>query len=263
MDELRKALDDEARRVRAEAEVLDQVKARAHRRRMTRQVGSGIAALAIAGAGFAVAFGAFRGPSGVPRAGPTSSLSPSPPPLMILVGGPEQAQSSVQELAHLLISDGYDVNTFFVSEQPTPITSIRFPAWNQEEAARIRDTYLPGASLEQQASPYHPPPDITITVGADYQALRNATVRVRVLDAGGGTAATDRAADLLAAAGYDIVEVGGDPVLRIKAGVIVACAPQHDEAGRRILEEFFPDALFQGEIPSPDHDVTVYIGPED
>lgn len=82
-----------------------------------------------------------------------------------------------------------------------------------------------------------------------------------MLDAGGGTGATQAAADMLQEAGYDVVEVGGEPVLRIKAGAIVACAPDHDEEGFQILKRYFPDALFRGELPSEDHDVTVYIGP--
>jgi hypothetical protein len=91
--------------------------------------------------------------------------------------------------------------------------------------------------------------------------LANGAVQVRVLDAGGGAGATEAAADMLQRAGYDVVEVGGEPDL-IKAGYIVACAPQHDEEGIRILEEFFPGAYFRGEVPAEDHDVTVYIGPD-
>jgi hypothetical protein len=256
MDDLRRALDDEAQWVSSDPDMLQRVRNRARRRSLIRQVGTGVLALSIAGAGFAVAVGAFRGPSGLPMAGPTSSLSPSPSQLNIVVAGSKEVRPSAMELSELLLSDGYEVMAFVLIES-RPDTTIRFPAWNREEALRIREKYLPGATLEEQASPYHPPPDITITVGADYEELRNGAVQVRVLDAGGGRSATDTAAGQLQGAGYDVVEVGNAPSVYDES--IVACAPQHDEAGLRILQQFFPTADFRGEIPSPDHDVTVYV----
>ena len=260
MGEFSGRLDAEARRVAADADALERVKHRARRRRLNRQVGSGALALAIAGAGFAVAFGAFQGPRGLPRAGPTSSLSPSPSPLNIVVAGSESAQPLVIELMKLLSTEGHDVDAIVSTYPPNSDTTIQFPAWNRMEAQRIREQFLPGAMMDEAASPYHPPPDIRITLGPDYRQLRNDTVQVRVLDAGGGSGATRAAADMLAAAGYDVVEVGE---LSAEYDVtIVACAPQHDEEGLRILEEFFPKADFRGELPSEDHDVTVYVGPD-
>jgi hypothetical protein len=78
MSEFGDRLDAEARRVAAEPDALASIKNRAHRRRVRRQVGSGVAALAVAGAGFAVAASAFRsGPSFQPRVGPIASSPPA------------------------------------------------------------------------------------------------------------------------------------------------------------------------------------------
>lgn len=81
MDELRQLLDDEARRVEAGPDPLEAVKRRVGRRRVKRQVGTGVVALAIAGSGFALAFEAFQtGRPGRPLVGPTESGSPSGTP---------------------------------------------------------------------------------------------------------------------------------------------------------------------------------------
>jgi hypothetical protein len=78
MDELRQQLDDEARQVEAGPDALAMLKRRAGRRRVTRQVGSRVIALAVAGAGFALAFQAFQGePGGRPLVGPSGSISPT------------------------------------------------------------------------------------------------------------------------------------------------------------------------------------------
>jgi hypothetical protein len=81
-----------------------------------------------------------------------------------------------------------------------------------------------------------------------------------VLDASGRPGVARAAADILAADGYDVVALGKTD--SIYETTIVACAPQHDEEGFRILKRYFPEANFRGEIPSEEHDVTVYIGPD-
>jgi hypothetical protein len=58
-----------------------------------------------------------------------------------------------------------------------------------------------------------------------------------------------------------VVEVG--EARAVYSQSVVACAPQHDEEGWRILKEFYPRAAFRGEIPSEEHDVTVYVGKDE
>jgi hypothetical protein len=267
MGEFKDRLDAEARRVAAEPDALASIKDRARRRRVRRQVGSGVAALAVAGAGFAVAVVAFRGgPLVGPAVGPSVSPSSQSPQWwrpIVVVEGPAQLQDDINDLSGRLQDDGYNVEwKAFVQGMPVnDHTVIQYKPAYLEDAAAIREDVVPVVMFDAVSWPDNRP-DIEITIGADYRELLNGFVQVRVLDAGGGEGATDAAADMLAAAGYDIVEVGGDSELLIKAGAIVACAPNHDEEGFRILEEFFPDAHFRGELPSADHDVTVYIGPE-
>jgi hypothetical protein len=257
MDDLRKYLDEEARRVETGPDPLEAVKRRAGRRRVTRQVGTGALALAVAGAGLGVAFSAFRGGSGVrPLVGPTNSLSPWPPS-NILVVGPGNLGDAASALASRLDKAGHDVNIVFCADCPVhPSTTIQYRPDAEAEAESIRSEFLPGADLERVTWPANRG-DIHLNLGADYTEPANGTVRVSVLDAGGGRAATDTAAGQLRGAGYDVVEVGDAPSVFDKT--VVACAPQHDEAGLRILKQFFPTAEFRGQIPSLDHDVTVYV----
>jgi hypothetical protein len=182
---------------------------------------------------------------------------------VVVVAGAERLEGQVNDLTRRLVDAGYNVEwKELIGGIAIPEhTSLLYKPEALKQATAIRTEIVPVAMFDAVGWPDNRP-DIEITIGADYRELLNGLVRVRVLDAGGGEGARDAAADMLAAAGYDIVEAGGDSELLIKAGAIVACAPNHDEEGMRILEEFFPHALFQGELPSAEHDVTVYIGPE-
>lgn len=260
MDELKQHLDDEARRVEAAPGALEALKRRAGRRRVTRQIGTGTLALAVAAGGFALAWNAFQSrPAGQPLVGPSMSPSPGAAP-NILVAGPGSLQEEAKRLAVWLVLYGYSPDTILCPDCPVPeSTTIQYRAEARAEAKSIRREVLPEAALQEVSWPAKRG-DIYITLGMDYGELAIGTVRVRVLDAGGGRAATDTAAGQLRGAGYDVVEVADAP-----AGydeTVVACAPQHDEAGSRILEEFFPDADFRPELPSPDYDVTIYVGPD-
>jgi hypothetical protein len=260
MSEFRDGLDAEARRVRAEPDALERMRGRAHRRRVRRQVGSGVAALAVAGAGFAVVFGAFRGPvPSVPQAGPSSSISPTGMVTTVRVVAPAHLEEEASALAAQLLEAGFDANVIVVAEaQGSPFTMLQYAQDAGALAKRIRSEFL---TADVEAIAYAgTEPTIQITLGADYQKQVRGTVRVRVLDAGAGRAGTDTAAAQLRGAGYDVVEVGDAPATYDET--IVACAPQHDEEGFRILEDFFPHADFRGELPSDEHDVTVYVGPD-
>lgn len=265
MGEFGDRLDAEARRVAAEPDALERVKHRARRRRVARQVGSGAAALAVAGAGFAMALGAFRGnPEGSPLAGPPSVPTPTngssgtAQGFTLEIKVVDGLDRDLQLLREDLVAAGFEVDWINqISDGEPPLqTRIRYGMAAEVTARAIRQRVLPGVPL----TPSDPGTSIVIALGADIHEVRNGAVRVRVLDAGGGRAATDTAAGQLRGAGYDIVEEG--KVASIYEQTIVACAPNHDEEGLRILEEFFPDADFRGEVPSENHDVTVYVGPD-
>lgn len=258
MDELRKQLDEEARRVAAPEDALGRVKRQVERRRVTRQIGTGALALAVAGAGFGVAYSAFGGgPGGRPLVGPSGSISPQADPMNILVVASSSLEDEGRQLGTRLTKSGYPADVAIIVDGSVPsLTVIRYSIDAREEAEAIRRDFLPGAEVEI-VSWQDNRGDIRITLGADYGKVAAGTIQVRILDAGGGRAATDTAAGQLRGAGYDVVEVGDAP--SVYEETIVACAPQHDEAGLRILEQFFPSADFRGEIPSPDHDVTVYV----
>lgn len=77
-DDLRKPLDDQARRVSGSDDALEAVKRRTGRRRVARQVGTSVLALGVAAGGFALAVNAFSGrPGTIPRASPSGSVSPT------------------------------------------------------------------------------------------------------------------------------------------------------------------------------------------
>jgi hypothetical protein len=265
MSEFRDGLDAEARRVRAEPDALERLKARARRRRIRRQVGSGVAALAVAGAGFAFAFNAFRGgPQTGPAVGPTMTPSPHDSPWwrpIVVVAGPARLEHDINSLSRALTDEGYNVEVkVFVHGTPVEEhTILEYKTRYLEEAVAIREEIVPVFMFEAVSWPRNRA-DIQITIGGDYRELANSRVQVRVLDVSGRPGVARAAADLLGADGYDIVEVGeADPIYET---TIVACAPNHDEEGLRILKRYFPDADFRGEIPSEDHDVTVYLGPD-
>jgi LytR cell envelope-related transcriptional attenuator len=257
MDELRQHLDDEAGRITPQEDALERVKRRVGRRRVSRQIGTGVLALAVAAGGFALAVDAFSGPRrGRPMVGPTSTVSPSA--TLVVVAAPESLRSHAQALAARLGEAGYTVEVRPLSPAEVPShTAVAYAVDLRDQAWGIIRRFLPGVSLTGSGYPdSHPPIEIRLAP-SDYPAV---TVRVRVFNAGGSRTAFDTAAGQLRGAGYDVVEVADAP-----AGydeTVVACAPQHDEAGSRILEEFFPDAEFRPELPSPDYDVTVYVGPD-
>ncbi|HYZ11747.1 MAG TPA: LytR C-terminal domain-containing protein [Actinomycetota bacterium] len=180
--------------------------------------------------------------------------------MIVVVAGPEAQEDELRALSLQLSDARYSVDIVLCADCPLrEHTVIQYAADARVEAKRITREFLPGIVAESVAWP-DTKPDIQITLGADYRKLANGAVRVRVLDAGGGTGDTEHAATVLEEAGYDVVEVGKAPALY--DNTIVACAPSHDEEGFRILKRFLPDAHFTGEVPAEDHDVTVYIGPD-
>jgi LytR cell envelope-related transcriptional attenuator len=265
MGEFRDGLDAEARRVRAEPDALERLKARARRRRIRRQVGSGVAALAVAGAGFALAFTAFREGPPVPRA--TPSVEPSPVPTGRAVGviAPIWLGDEARELTGWLADAGFATEPVNTVRGAFENTIIRY--WERGPgdgvsvvvARQVRREFIPDAEVK------HTPcygfacsPPIEIFLGADYREAINAGIRVRVLDGSGIDGALADAVAKLDGAGYDVVETGtaGNP----HEHTFFACAPQHDLEAERIRQELFRGARIQVEIPDVDHDVTLYLG---
>jgi hypothetical protein len=255
MGEFREPFDAEALQVRAEPDALERMKGRARRRRVTRQVGTGAVALAVAAGGFALAVDAFSGPgSGRPMVGPTETVSPGA--TLVVVAAPEPLRSQAQSLAARLAEAGYTVEVRPLAPDEVPShTAVAYAVDLRDQAWDIIRRFLPGVSLTGSGYPGSRPPIEIRLAPSDYPAV---TVRVRLLDGSGLEGASDAAATILNDAGYALVELGD-------AGnqypeTFITCGPEDEAAAQRVRETLFPKAEIRPQLPADDHDVTVHIG---
>jgi hypothetical protein len=255
MDDLRNRLDDEARQVRARDDSLDRLRRRAGRRRVTRQVGTGTLALALAAGGFALAFDAFSGPRNArPLVGPTPSMSPSASP--VVVAAPDPLQSEAQALAARMTEAGYTVEVRPLSPEEVPShTAVAYAVDLRDQAWEIIRRFLPGVSLTGSGYPGSRPPIEIRLAPSDYPAV---TVRVRLLDGSGLEGASDAAATILNDAGYALMELR--EAANEYSETFITCGPEDEAAAQRVRETLFPKAEIRPQLPADDHDVTVHIG---
>jgi LytR cell envelope-related transcriptional attenuator len=173
MGELRDGLDWEARRVSGDREALGRILARARRRRTARRVAGGVLALAIAGAGLGVAYGAFRGPdSARPAVGPTPTASP-PTRVRLLDGADDRgairfARGLIREAGFRIVEEGSAGHAY-------ETTTIACPSAFDHDALEIERLLNVEASIVG-ALP-HPDYDLTVYIGDDlagseYELLR-------------------------------------------------------------------------------------------
>jgi hypothetical protein len=161
--EFRDRLDEEARRVSADAGAFDGVKRRAGRRRIRRQVASGVLALVIAGGSFALAFAAFRG-TGPSR--PAAGPSPSDPVAVRVVSSSGDPGTGVA-VASTLNEAGYEVvPNLEDAGRDYKTTTIACPPWFDDEASRIADHL--GVEAKIVGALPNPGFDVTVYVGKDY-----------------------------------------------------------------------------------------------
>jgi LytR cell envelope-related transcriptional attenuator len=260
MDELKRQLDEEARRVQSDPEALEAVRRRAGRRRVTRQIGTGALALAIAGAGFGVAYSAFRGgPAGRPLVGPSGSISPTSELTIVTVVGPGELGGEASALGARLADAGHNVEWIeHCSDCPVPeFTILRYKQEAREEAESIRRDFLPGSESQVVTWPANRP-QIEITLGADYRNLTRAAIQVRILDGSLLNGAADAALTILQGEGYEVVAV--QDAGTVYDETFISCAPQHDAEADLIREALFPKADIRVELPDEQYDVTVHIG---
>jgi hypothetical protein len=161
MPDLRDLLDDEAGRARGRDDGLGRVLRRAGHRRRVRRVASGLAALAIAGASFALAYTAFRPGDGVqPASGPTPTPTPTSDqetpgalPIAVLGGSREDdtlvayATARVETEGTSIRQGGVEVvETGTAADQPAR-TLILCPPQYDGIATRLQQALFPGARL--------------------------------------------------------------------------------------------------------------------
>jgi hypothetical protein len=162
MGEFRDRLDQEARRVSGQAGALDGVMRRAGRRRVRRQVVTGVLALAIAGGSFALAVAAFRGPgTAQPAVGPSPS---DPVEVRVVAGGDPGIAAAV---ASSLREAGYDILADVAhAGRPDRTTTIACPPWFDDEALAIANHLGVEAKIvgALPKSDY----DLTVYIGSDY-----------------------------------------------------------------------------------------------
>jgi hypothetical protein len=164
MGEFRDRLDAEAKRVSADPDRFGQVIERARRRRIRRQVTSGVLALAIAGGSFALAYGAFRGPG---SARPVAGASPSAissVQLRLLDGADDPyAMDAARGLIRMA---GFKVVEEGEAGHAYETTTIACPLDFDDEAARLAKLL----GVEAAIVPALPNPDydLTVYIGEDF-----------------------------------------------------------------------------------------------
>ena len=163
MGEFHEDLNREAGRVSGDPGALDKVMARAGRRRVRRQIATGVVALAIAGGSFALAFAAFQGP-GTSR--PAIGPSPTDPVVVRVLDGTGDPPTAVGA-ATLLAKAGYEVvprvgDAGHIYET----TTIACTSDYDDEAADIADHL--GVDAEVTATIPDPAYDVTVYIGTDY-----------------------------------------------------------------------------------------------
>jgi hypothetical protein len=157
MPDLHDFLDDEARRVRSEPSALGAVLDRANRRRRARRVAAGVLALAVASAGFGLAYAAFRPsrtvePGGLPVPGP--SVSASPEIRTITVTNGSGIEGAAEFAAAVMAGEGVTIRTVeAASGHANDVTTIHRHPIREEEAIRLRDRFFPEAELLPRIDP--------------------------------------------------------------------------------------------------------------
>jgi hypothetical protein len=165
MSELRDRLDRESRRVSGDRDALDRIMSRARRRRTARRAAGGALALAIAGAGLGVAYGAFRAPDTArPSVGPTPTASPSVQ-VRLLDGADDPgairlARALIREAGFRIVEEGPAGHTY-------QTTTIACPSAFDHEAVDIARLLEVDASIVG-ALP-HPGYDLTVYIGEDFE----------------------------------------------------------------------------------------------
>jgi hypothetical protein len=163
MGEFREHLDEEARRVSARSAALEDVKRRAGRRRIRRQVATGVLALVIAAGSFLLAVTAFRGPgSARPAVGPAPSVSPAARVRLLDGANDPEAIDIIRELIN---KAGYQVLQEGPAGHAYETTTIACPPAFDDEAARMAHQLDVDAAIVP-AIP-HPDYDLTLYVGED------------------------------------------------------------------------------------------------
>jgi hypothetical protein len=169
MGELHDHLDREARRVSGDREAFDRIIGRARRRRTARRVAGGALALAIAGAGLGVAYGAFRGPdTAQPAVGPSPSATSSA--RVRLLDGADDPEA--MEIARGVIGmAGFQVVEEGPAGHPYETTTIACPLEFDEEAARIAERL--GVEAAIVAGIPNPEYDLTVYIGEDFATFEH------------------------------------------------------------------------------------------
>lgn len=168
MPDLHDSLENEARRVLSEPGALGAVLERAGRRRRAKRIATGALALVVAGAGFGLAYAAFRParqvePGGVPVPGP--SVSASPVIRAVIVINHSGIQGASQFASAVMAADGIVADVVVVpSEGSDERTAIYCHPTREAEAIRLRNRFFPGADLRPRIDPE----EIEIRVGQDF-----------------------------------------------------------------------------------------------
>jgi len=173
MPDLHDFLDDEARSVRSEPGALDAVLDRVSRRRRVKRIATGALALVVAGAGFGLAYAAFRPASdlrpGGPLPGPRTSVSPDPAIFDGLAIGNRSSQDGAAEFARaMLASEGVTADLMLLRAQggTSDVTTIHSHPSRHSDAISLRDRFFPDAELRPRIDPG--PETLLVAIGDDF-----------------------------------------------------------------------------------------------
>ncbi len=185
MDEIRRGLEDEARRVHPDPGALEVVRRRARRRTLRRRAVTTVLVVGVTGATFALAYGAFRpGNDLIPAAGPTPTVgattgAPGPRYTRSLIevfdAAPDIPSEELDHYLDVLFNSGeFPYVVVGVEEtEGSEVTVVSFHPVFKDRARYLIEQWLPYAQERVDRDP----PLIRIVVGEDFEAREALHVR--------------------------------------------------------------------------------------
>ena len=187
MDEIRRALDREARRVHADPDALEDVRRRARRRSVRRRAVTTVLVVGITGATFALAYGALRPTTRTfPAAGPTpttetTSRSAAATPartlgIEVYDAAPGLSMQELDSYLELLIGSSAPPYTIVAIRETegSEVTVLMHRPDHDHWADDLREQWFPYA--QQRIDPDLPAP-VRIVIGEDFE--RREAVQIR------------------------------------------------------------------------------------
>jgi hypothetical protein len=198
MSELKRSMEREAARVRAEEHAMQSVMARAARRRTARRAGGIVLALAIAGMSLGLAYAAFRPgdisrPATIPSPLPSSDVqrvAPIPADTSLFIDDRTGVRGLDARVSRILsdLFGGAIAASWLENPSPEEIaqqSQIRYAPGSEEAARQLAERFFPGAPVTAATKEIYlseQPMDVELVLGADYTSYEPLTLRLDIVE---------------------------------------------------------------------------------